>query len=319
MPDTGYIIRTAQGDRGPYSAAQIRAFAAAGKLPLEARIRDQVGTRTVTVRQVVEGTSAFASVATGTEEIETGDSAAPAAAPAPTRPVPRPASAFSAVATGTEEIETGGSAAPAPARPAPRPANQRRTTRTIKRAEGAKSGGTSRTARRTSTPSDPALTRPTGRVARRAPAKSGKGLLIGSIAAGVIAIGVVVWLVVGRKEAPVAPPKPEAKTEAKPAAAAVAVPAAWHGAWEVDLASSRVLAKDDALQPPKVVLDISASALGVSIDDQAKAATVRSATDTHLELEVPGEGAPLAMTLDLDAEGTLRCGFAGKTLILARR
>ncbi len=44
-----YVIRTRSGDRGPFTQAEVQAFAAAGRLPPTLRIHDTIGERTVLV------------------------------------------------------------------------------------------------------------------------------------------------------------------------------------------------------------------------------------------------------------------------------
>lgn len=51
---TGYVIRTPNGEKGPFTAEQIRAFADQGKLPMAAKIKDAATNAVVTVQEVCE-------------------------------------------------------------------------------------------------------------------------------------------------------------------------------------------------------------------------------------------------------------------------
>ncbi len=172
MPGTGYIIRTAKGDRGPYNAEQIRAFAAAGKLPFTARIRNTASDRTVSVQQVVDGSSAFASVAAGTEELDTGYMMTSAPAPVLARPTQ----------AGT--------------------ASHRRTTRSLRRADTTAGSGSGRASRKPSPAGEQASARGTGRVARRPPPARSKVKLIVGITLALTLVAGAVAFSISRNRAP---------------------------------------------------------------------------------------------------------------------
>src|SRR4051812_13236217 len=50
-PATGFVIRTASGDKGPFTAEQIARFVEKGKLAATAKIFDVAGQRTVTAAE----------------------------------------------------------------------------------------------------------------------------------------------------------------------------------------------------------------------------------------------------------------------------
>lgn len=60
---SGYVIRTANGDKGPYSTDDLRGFAASGKLPAMAKVRDVGRGTVVSVRDVIDGRAALAAAA----------------------------------------------------------------------------------------------------------------------------------------------------------------------------------------------------------------------------------------------------------------
>ena len=84
MPDTGYIIKTTGGDRGPYSTDQIREFVTQGKLTPAIHVRDAGRGHSVTVAEVLDGRAKIKAMAVSTADIMIEDiPGAPAQAPAP--------------------------------------------------------------------------------------------------------------------------------------------------------------------------------------------------------------------------------------------